>query len=233
VAGGGGIRPGALIRSDILSRLTPAGRQALTDYGVSTVIDLRMPAQVAEEPSAFAPGAPEPGEPAYHILPLENPDSPHFPAVDSATDRVTQYNLMLEHFQPEIVRIVQAVAQAPAGGVLLHCHAGKDRTGVAVALLLGLAGVPDDAIAADYAASEERLWPLYYRLEAEVEAREDAPALATIRRQKPICAPQTMDGVLAHLRERYGGVAAYLRQAGLSDDELTAIQRRLVAGENE
>lgn len=227
VAGGGAIRPGALIRSDILSRLTPVGRQALIDYGVKTVIDLRTPAQVAAEPSAFAEGSPRPGEPVYHILPLENTDSPHFSAVDNATNRIEQYSLMLDHFQPEIARIVQAVADAPAGGVLFHCHAGKDRTGIAAALLLGLAGVPDDVIAADYAASEERLWPLYYRLEAEAEAREDAPALAAIRRQKPICAPETMQRVLAYLGARYGGVEGYLLTAGLAADTLARIRRRL------
>lgn len=49
VVGGGHIRAGALIRSDLLGRLTPVGRQALIDYGVKTVIVLRTPEQVAAE----------------------------------------------------------------------------------------------------------------------------------------------------------------------------------------
>lgn len=226
VAGGGAIRPGALVRSDILSRLNATGKQALIDYGISTVIDLRTPAQVADEPSAFVAGAHQSDEPLYHILPMENTGSPHFPAVDSAPDRITQYSLMIDHFQPEIARIIRAVADAAEGGVLLHCHAGKDRTGIAVALLLGLVGVPEDAIAADYAASEARLWPLYYRLEAE--AADDPVALARIRRQKPICAPETMRGVLLHLRGRYGGVTDYLLGAGLAEEDLARVRRRLV-----
>ena len=230
VASGGQIRPGALIRSDVLSRLTPAGRQVLINYGVKTVIDLRTPQQVAEEPSAFAPDDSQPGEPAYHILPLENPDSPHFSEVNNASNRAAQYQLMLDHFQPEIGAIVQAVADAPAGGVLVHCHAGKDRTGIVVALLLGLVGVPDEAIAADYAASEERLWPLYYRLEAE--AADDPSALAVIRSQKPFAAPGTMLAMLEHLRNRYGGVPAYLQGAGLTEAEAERIHGRLIEQES-
>jgi len=120
---------------------------------------------------------------------------------------------------------VRAVADAPAGGVLLHCHAGKDRTGVVVALLLGLVGVPDTEIAADYAASEDRLWPLYYRMEAE--AASDPVKLAGIQRQKPIALPETMQSVLDHLHTRYASVSSYLLTAGLTEDELGRIRHRL------
>ncbi len=226
VTDGGQIRPGALIRSDILSRLTPAGRQALINYGVKTVIDLRMPEQIAEEPSAFVADQPKPGEPAYLILPVENPSSPHFATVDNASSRAENYCLMLEHFQPQFAAIVRAVADAPAGGVLLHCHAGRDRTGVVIVLLLGLVGVPNGEITADYAASEERLWPLYHRMEAE--AAGDPVKLAAIQRQKPIALPETMQAVLDHLQASYGGVMKYLLATGLRETELARIQDRLV-----
>jgi protein-tyrosine phosphatase len=229
VTGGGEIRPGALIRSDILSRLTPAGKRALIAHGVKTVIDLRLPEQIAEEPSAFVSGQPRPGEPVYRILPVENPDSPHFAAVNDAPSRAENYCLMLEHFQPQIATIVRAVADAPEGGVLLHCHAGKDRTGVAVALLLGLAGVSDAAIAADYAASEERLWPLFHRMEAD--AASDPVQLAAIQRKKPIALPETMQAVLDHLSTRYGGVKEYLLAIGVNAEEMAHIRRRMIEEE--
>lgn len=226
VVDGGQIRPGALIRSDILSRLTPVGRQALIAHGVRTVIDLRTLEQIVAEPSAFVIGQPRPGEPVYRILPVENPDSPHFAAVDNAPSRAENYCLMLKHFRPQFAAILRAVADAPAGGVLLHCHAGKDRTGVVVGLLLGLAGVPDEVIAADYAASEERLWPLFYQMEAAVA--HDPKKLAAIQRQKPIALPETMQAVLDHLRARYGGVTNYLLATGLRETELARVQERLV-----
>ena len=226
VTGGGEIRPGALIRSDILSRLTPAGKRALIAHGVKTVIDLRLPEQIAEEPSAFVSGQPRPGEPVYRILPVENPDSPHFAAVNDAPSRAENYCLMLEHFQPQIATIVRAVADAPEGGVLLHCHAGKDRTGVVVALLLGLVGVPDTEIAADYAASEDRLWPLYYRMEAD--AAGDLVKLAAIQQKKPTATPETMQAVLDHLRQQYDGVEKYLLAGGVSADEVARLRHHLI-----
>lgn len=229
VTSGGEIRPGALIRSDILSRLTPAGKRALIAHGVKTVIDLRMPEQIAQEPSAFVSGQPRPGEPVYRILPVENPDSPHFAAVDNAPSRAENYCLMLEHFQPQFAAIVRAVADAPEGGVLLHCHAGKDRTGVVVALLLGLVGVPDTEIAADYAASEDRLWPLYYRMEAD--AASNPVQLAAIQHKKPIALPETMQAVLDHLRVRYGGVKEYLLAIGVNAEEMARIRRRMIEEE--
>ncbi|MBI3958104.1 MAG: tyrosine-protein phosphatase [Chloroflexi bacterium] len=226
VAGGGRIRPRALIRSDILARLTPAGKQALIDYGVKTVIDLRAPEQVAEEPSAFSENSQNPTEPLYHILPLENRDSPAISQIDNAPNRAESYGLMLDNFQPEVAAIVRAVANAEAGGVLLHCHAGKDRTGVVIALLLGLVGVSDGEIAADYAASEERLWPLFRRMEAAVAG--DPAQLAALQSKIPTASPETILAVLAHLRQRYGGVYDYLLAAGLTEDELGRIRRRLI-----
>jgi len=226
ISDNGRIRPGALIRSDLLGRLTPQGKQALLDYGVTTVIDLRTPEQVAIEPSAFAPGPPQPGEPHYLVRPLENPASPHFAEVNNAPSRAATYCGMLDYFQPQIAVILRTVADAQGGGVLLHCHAGKDRTGVAVALLLGLAGVPDELIAADYAASEERLWPLYYRMEAD--AANDPIRLASLQSQKPIASPDTMQAVLDHLQARYRGVRGYLSAIGLTDEELARIRHRLV-----
>lgn len=228
-ADGGQIRPQALIRSDILSRLTPAGRQALIDYGVTTVIDLRSPQQVAAEPSAFVPGQPRPGEAAYHVLPLEDSASPHFTQVNNAPTRAENYCLVLDHFQPQLRAILAAVADAPAGGVLLHCHAGKDRTGLVIGLLLALVGVPDAEIAADYAASEERLWPLFRKMEAE--ANGNPVKLAALQHKTPTTSPETMLAVLEHLQNRYDGVRSYLLSIGLTEGELSRIQRRIVERE--
>ena len=86
-------RSHALIRSDILARLTSTGKQALLDYGISTVIDLRWPDEVAEEPSAFAVGTPQPGEPAYRILPVENRNAPDIEQIDSASSQAKSIRL--------------------------------------------------------------------------------------------------------------------------------------------
>lgn len=219
-------RSHTLIRSDILARLTSTGKQALIDYGVATVIDLRWPDEVAGEPSAFAAGTPQPGEPVYRILPVENRNAPDIEQIDSASSQAKKYTFTLDICQPELAEIVRAVADAPPGGVLFHCHAGKDRTGIVAALLLGLVGVPDLAIAADYAASEARLWPLFRRMQADVEG--DPAGLAALQHKVPAAPPETMLAMLAHLRNRYGGVRAYLLGAGLTERELARIEDRLL-----
>lgn len=219
-------RSHALIRSDILARLTSTGKQALLDYGVATVIDLRWPDEVAGEPSAFALGTPQPGEPVYRILPVENRNSPDIEQIDSAPSQTEKYTLTLDFCRPELAAIVGAVAAAPAGGVLLHCHAGKDRTGIVAALLLGLVGVPDGVIAADYAASEAQLWPLFRRMQAD--AAGDPIRLAALQHKVPAAPPETMLAMLAHLRNRYGGVRAYLLSAGLTETTLARIEERLL-----
>ncbi len=227
--GGGHIRPRALIRSDILSRLTPAGQQALVDYGVVTVIDLRWPTEVTAEPSAFGAGGARLHLPVYRNLPLENRSSPFIEQIDNAPSRSAIYCLTLDHCQPEVAAIVGAVADAPTGGVLLHCHAGKDRTGLIIALLLGLVGVPGEAIAADYAASEERLWPLFRRMQSA--AADDPARLAALQSKVPTAPPETILDMLQHVRMHYDGVRGYLLAAGLTELELARVEQRLVENE--
>jgi protein-tyrosine phosphatase len=120
---------------------------------------------------------------------------------------------------------VRALARAPEGGIVIHCVGGKDRTGLLAAFLLNIAGVDSNTIAADYALSEERLRP---RHEAWFEAAESAEELERLQRiaQTPAA---SMEGVFAELERRYGGVEAYLRDAGVSDEELELARARLRA----
>ncbi len=131
---------------------------------------------------------------------------------------------MLDAFRQRVGAVVQAVAAAPEGGVLIHCFAGKDRTGIVTALLLALAGVPRATIAADYVLSDSYLQPLYAELLAAVEDRSERERRA--REYQSL--PESILAVLDHLDARYGGVAAYLRGAGVSDDQMERIRRRLV-----
>jgi hypothetical protein len=118
---------------------------------------------------------------------------------------------------------LRAIVQAPAGGVVVHCHAGKERTGVVSALLLALAGVPDQTIAEDYVASDKQLQHLY----AEWAARESDPE----KRSQLIHGFQSeadhMLGPLTVVAEQ-GGIASYLRSCGLGDVDLAALQARML-----
>jgi protein-tyrosine phosphatase len=219
---GGQTRWQAVIRTDLLNRLTEQGRRALLDYGVRTIIDLRGIKEVADEPSPFTltTGATE--QLTYLHLPLEK-QYPHVSAlISKAANRAEVYCITLDHYSDAMAEVMRAIGQARPGGVVIHCHAGKDRTGIIAALLLSLAGVSAAAIAADYAESQIRLWPLYEKLVAAAGGEDKVGFWL-----KPTATAEMMHIMLAHLDAKYGGVRNYLTAAGLSSTELEQLQQRL------
>lgn len=221
---GGQTCMGVLIRADMPSRLTPTGEQALFDYGVRTIIDLRTLPQTQEDPYPLMQSGHRDGV-RYCHLPLENYTSPEQALVDNAPTRAESYARALQYFAANIAVILRAIATAPPGGILFHCQSGRDRTGLISALLLALANVGADVIAADYAASEAQLWPLYHKLVAE--AAHDPARLAWLQHKVPTAPPETILTALHFLDERYGSIEQYLLTAGLTPQELTLLRQRL------
>src|SRR5205823_6268447 len=117
----------------------------------------------------------------------------------------------------------------PVGGVLVYCHAGKDRTGLIAALVLAVAGVHHNTIASDYALSDACLRPLY---EGQLRDERDTEKRAALARQlySPLNAarPQTMVATLASIDQRHGGVSAYLGEAGMEEEDLERVRARMV-----
>lgn len=153
-ADGGSTRRGALIRADSVGRLSGPGRAALEAYGIRTIIDLRFGVEVRDDPSPFDGHATI----VSHNLALNPNDAAVTRAVAAWRGAAMPYMATvnaayLATHQPQIAAIMRAVAGATDGGILFHCHAGRDRTGLIAALLLGIAGVPAAAITADYALS--------------------------------------------------------------------------------
>lgn len=224
-ADGRRIRSGALIRADTLCRLTPDGQRALVDHGVRTIIDLQDEEE-HEGPHPFA-GEPRDGRPRYlNLRPGAYRDAAGEATVRAARGHVEHYRARVDVSQRGFGEICRAIAHAPQGGVVVHCQAGKDRTGIVVALLLSLVGVGDDLIAADYALSYPKLVGVYDRMldRQGVTDPAERDALHRARRSDP----ETILATLAHLRDRHGGSAAYLSAAGLADEELRALHRRLL-----
>jgi protein-tyrosine phosphatase len=231
-AGGRQIRPRALVRADSLSLLDAAGRAALVTYGVRTIIDLRSADEVAGEGHPFAGSAAGPTDPAYLHLPFLPEDARTVQrAIGMAVSTRAQYRVMLDGCHANVAAIVRAFIDARPGPVLIHCVAGKDRTGLIVALLLGVAGVPAQAIAEDYAASAAALPPLLFAAMARVT--RGLLGLPPITGDWRVQAG-TMSATLDYLEERYGGSQGYLAACGLSTQELAAIgERLLTAGSTE
>jgi protein-tyrosine phosphatase len=222
---GGHTRHGSVVRSDNIRRLTAAGWQAALAHGVRRVVDLRFQNE--------EPGEPEAHERVdVHALPLHGP---HRPADTEAFERrmseaedigpvfAAGYIRMLER-SDRVAAALAAVADAdPEECVVVHCFAGKDRTGLVSALLLSLAGVPDELVAADYAASDPGVALLCADWFSSAGSDEER------RLRQRICTSPAgaMQGVLDWLRESRGGAEPYLREAGLDERQLERLRLRL------
>ena len=196
-ADGAQTRRGAVVRADSLARLTDEGKAALEAYGIRTIIDFRVPVEVRDDPNPYT----EHGSIATHHLPLDPNDRPVTKATaahkEAGLSHMAAVNAaFLAVNREQVATIMRAIANAPAGGVLIHCHSGRDRTGLIAAMLLALAGVPADAIVADYDLSFGAVGG-------------------------------TMEATLAHLERAYGGVTAYLRAAGMTEEEIARLSTRL------
>ena len=225
---GGETGYGRVVRADSVRQLTDAGWAAAAAYGIRTVVDLRGDHELRDDP---------PGELPLDVVhaPFMEADEDGWKAIDTkieaavagARDEATEtrdvYMIFLERFRQNAAAGVRAVARAPAGGVLVHCVGGKDRTGLLSAFLLHLAGVRIEEIAADYALSEERLRPRHEAWLAKAETEAEREQLRRIMRTPA----EAMVGVFAELERRYGGVTAFLRNGGLSDEDLALAAGRL------
>lgn len=212
---GGVTRTRMLVRSDNIANLTAAGHEAMIAYGVSTVIDLRSPSEVMGSRSPFITRG---GLTHVHV-PLV--DDSMLLKLGEASGMFERYLLMLEHRQQAFSGIFNTVAAAE-GGVLFHCFAGKDRTGLVAAMMLSLAGVEVEAIAGDYAETDTQLAARYqeWLAAAPPDRREEM-------RRELHCPPERVLAILDHLRQRWGGVETYLEMAGVSAGNLSRLGTRL------
>jgi protein-tyrosine phosphatase len=141
---------------------------------------------------------------------------------DVADHYAWSYVDFLERFRDRFALALGAVADVE-GTVVVHCAGGKDRTGLVSALLLRLAGVDADVIAADYSLSEENLAP---NGPAWIESVDDEVERG--RRRKLMRTPaEAMAQTLDELERRYGTVEEYLRSTGLDDEQVERLRARL------
>jgi protein tyrosine/serine phosphatase len=217
--GGGTTRYGVLLRSASLLEASPADVRRLVDeYGLRVVLDLRTPWEVERDgPTAVAGAGVE-----TVALTFIGESREWLPESGEDTDPLLRSYLgYLGDHPANVVEAVRRIAsRAPA---LAHCAAGKDRTGVLVALVLDAVGVERDAVVADYGLSAVNVEALFRRWTTRTGT--DMPA--DLAPHTPRTA--VMEQVLAHLDEEYGGAAGWLRANGLTGGELAAL-RALLTG---
>ena len=222
---GGETRTGVVVRADSVRRLTEAGWQSLVDYGIRRILDLRLESELDEDPPGDLPVE------VVHVSFLEDVPVERqieifqrwIDAPDDVTATRDGYLEMLETYRGNVAAAISAVAGAPAGGVLVHCMGGKDRTGLVAALLLRLAGVSVADIAADYGLSAENIKPLW---QVWVEGAGDENE-RELRRRLSASPAEAMAQVLETLERERGSVRQYLLDAGASEQELDDVIARL------
>lgn len=201
-AAGREIRWGAVVRGDAPEQLTAAGWTALRAHGIRTIVDLR---NADERPTGPAP----PDLTTVHVALDGREDTEFWDHWASGPQCATPlyYRSQLERCPERSAHVLQAIARAHPGGVLVHCVGGRDRTGQITMLLLALAGVAPEAIAADYELSAERLGTEY---------EEFLAGQGTSARELIVSTLAAVD------------VEAVLRAAGLEDADLDALRARLL-----
>lgn len=228
--------PGVLLRADNLQGLSARDVQALVhDEGLEVVLDLRTDVEVRRE----GPG-PLTAEPAVRIEHRSlHPDTGETTDLDADTVRpwgstdidifpgeppvVRSYMSYLHRRPDSVVGAVRSIARAQ-GGVLVHCAAGKDRTGVVVAMALDAAGVDRAVIVADYLATAERIEAIVDRLLASPTYRDE---IHSRQPQDHAPFPGTMERVLELIDREFGGSATWLADHGLDAEDLERLHRRL------
>ena len=227
---------GRLLRADNLQQLSPADIAILVgDIGLTTVVDLRSSHERAREGPApldavdsvrhvHHPVLPELGAAtdvvAAALLTRADQDRSRYPA-DPAAGHYLGY---LEDRPDQVTAALRTIAHSP-GPVLVHCAAGKDRTGVVVALALSVAGVRRAAIVADYAATGERVEAILGRLRSSRTYAGDLDGKPAIVHQ---ARPETMTAFLEQLDARYGGVPAWLADHDFSGEDQRLLRARLL-----
>ena len=245
---GGVISPGRLLRSDNLQDLTEESvRTLLGPLQVTDVVDLRSFVELEREGPSPLTGRPEvrishftmyaadahhsalpPGE---RELPWQTAarergwlpqgqDQPH-PDHDKHWSR--HYLGYLGERPDSIVAAMRTIASA-RGATVVHCAAGKDRTGTVTGLSLLVAGAEPEAVVTDFAASALRVPQILERLSRRPAYAADMVG-KTVAEQSP--RPETMRPLLQTLDETYGGVLGWLDRHGWTDADTARLTDRL------
>ncbi len=219
--GGGHVRSGVLLRTESLESLSAEDVSRLTGLlGVRQVLDLRKDGEVLR----FGRGALHDAGVETHRLSFIPEEGRGLPELDGDIDPVVHNYLgYLTTRGPNVAAGVRRIAGLSEGATVVHCAAGKDRTGVLVALVLSAVGVPRDDVVADYALSASRIDDMFRRW-SEAEGLP-MPGPDELDRHRPRA--EVMAGFLHQLDERYGGPVAWLQANGLTDDELAHLRKRL------
>jgi protein-tyrosine phosphatase len=211
-----------LFRSDALHRLGEADAEAFAALGVRTVIDLRRPFEIEK----YGRVAERYGL-DYRNLVLEHVDWEEVAHPEDVVHErwlADRYLNFAEDGRAGLLASLRVIADPERAPVIVHCMAGKDRTGTVCALTLALLGVSDQDIARDYGLTTSAMAPLTAYL------REKNPE-AVVGNEHMFDSPEAaMLMFLDDLRALHGSVEGYVKEIGLTDDEIASMRAHLLEG---
>lgn len=214
-AAGGTSRWGKLLRSDALHRIDATGRDRLAEIGVAHIIDLR-----GGDERATAPSAVDGLEVTVHHLPVFDDADPAAQAT-THVGLVPVYDHIVDERGAQLVDAIRVIIAADDDdAVLVHCTAGKDRTGLVVAFALAAAGVDRDDDVADYAATAENLrgeWSDAMTAVFEQRGIELTAGMVELITESPA---EVLEALLERIDREHGSISAYLLAHGLTPTEL-------------
>jgi protein-tyrosine phosphatase len=214
----GTTRWGRLYRSEALHRIDEPGREQFAALGIRQIIDLRDDYEVELAPSRI-----DGLEITVHRIPV----FARKVAVPETGTLADAYEKMIDEHAATLVRAVQVIADAEGDTVLVHCMAGKDRTGLVIALTLLAAGVDRADVVDDYAATEVNLrgeWMDRARADLVASGREVSAHFNDLFGSPAALLDRTID----RIEERHGSVLEYLRASGLDDDSIGRLRAALI-----
>ncbi len=213
---GHSVRRGVFYRADSLHKLSEADQKVLLDLGIRTIIDLRYDDELAQSPNVFANSP----DVSYQNISLftqqANLDPTYVPPIPTTVPEM--YRLLLQTGGEPIRLVMTHLASSPAPA-LFHCTAGKDRTGIIAALLLDVAGVEVETIAADYGRTQEYLAPILEEILKGVP-EQFAPMLAI----NPAYMLETME----YIHQEWGSSAGYLDSIGMRQNQIDQLRVKLI-----
>ena len=210
-ASGHRVRWRTLFRSDSLHRLTEADLAQFAELGIHTVIDLRTGDEVRERGS-FDGATRSLNLPLFDQLRSRDDTETTYRDAALVTARYFQ---ILDEGQAQIARVFEALSDVASYPAVFHCAAGRDRTGVIAAMVLGLLGVPDDEIVADYVLSQEAMERFLEHLRAE--RPESAEELDRVGPGLVSLFADAMHGLLDAVRAEWGSFDGYANAIGLPE----------------
>ena len=220
-ADGRTVRWGRYFRAGRQDRMTAADRERLTQLGIQTQIDLRKPEEIDDQGQGPLP---EMGADYHNIAVIPDGGSDELSRLVGDTGISGKRYLGYLEFGPESwLRLFELFANAKTQPMLLHCTAGKDRTGVSTAFLLSVLGVDRDLIEADYILTNRDTGRQADFIERTMGLPDGVSREHMIHHAG---VPEDAIGVfLAGLDERWGGPLEYLRDIGVTEDAFEAVRR--------